>query len=73
MITPEIGKGSGRSKEETAGADKSHAHPTKGCPIGENVFDKVLYCGVCGRKMTRHSYVKHYADDSKTAWMVIFV
>ena len=23
----------------------SHAHPTDGAPIGENVFDKVLYCG----------------------------
>ena len=45
---------------------KSHAHPTEGCPIGENIFDSVLYCGVCGRKMTRHSYVKTYADRSKT-------
>lgn len=38
----------------------SHAHPTDGAPIGENVFDKVLYCGVCGRKMTRNSHVKEY-------------
>ena len=45
---------------------KSHAHPTQGCPIGENIFDSILYCGVCGRKMTRHSYVKTYADRSKT-------
>ena len=44
---------------------KSHAHPTEGCPIGENIFDSVLYCGVCGRKMTRHSYVKTYADSRK--------
>ncbi len=44
---------------------KSHAHPTEGCPIGENVFGSVLYCGVCGRKMTRHSYVKTDADGSK--------
>ena len=44
---------------------KSHDHPTKGCPIGENIFDSVLYCGVCGRKMTRHSYVKTYADGRK--------
>lgn len=43
----------------------THAHPTKGCPIGENIFDSVLYCGVCGRKMTRHSYVKTYADGRK--------
>ncbi|MCM1194136.1 MAG: recombinase family protein [Acetatifactor muris] len=42
----------------------SQGHPSKGYPIGENVFDKVLYCGVCGRKMTRHSYVKHLKDGS---------
>ena len=42
-----------------------HAHPTEGCPIGENIFDNVLYCGVCGRKMTRNSYVKTYADGRK--------
>ena len=28
-------------------------------------FLTVLNCGVCGRKMTRHSYVKHYADGSR--------
>jgi len=44
---------------------KSHAHPTEGCPIKENIFDSVLYCGVCGRKMTRDSYVKTYADGRK--------
>ena len=40
-------------------------HPTEGTPIGENIFDSVLYCGVCGRKLTRNSYVKHYADGRK--------
>ncbi len=40
-------------------------HPTEGYPIGENIFDNLLYCGVCGRKMTRSSYVKHYADGTK--------
>lgn len=43
----------------------AHAHWTEGMPIGENVFDHVLYCGVCGRKMTRHSYVKTYADGER--------
>lgn len=43
-----------RSKEQNA--------PSAGYPIGENIFDRVLYCGVCGRKMTRTSYVKHYED-----------
>lgn len=66
LITPEIGKGAARSKEKTAGADqKAMLIQRKDCPIGENIFDKVLYCGVCGRKMTRHSYVKHYADGSR--------
>ena len=44
---------------------ESHNHPTAGCPIGENIFDRVLYCGVCGRKMTRHSYVKDYMDGTR--------
>ena len=65
LITPEIKKEAARVRRKLREQTKSHAHPTKGCPIGENIFDKVLYCGVCGRKMTRHSYVKHYADDSK--------
>lgn len=43
----------------------SHNHPTNGYPIGENIFDSVLYCGVCGRKMTRYSHVKQYADGDK--------
>lgn len=43
----------------------SHGHPTKGCPIGENIFDKVIYCGVCGRKMTRNSHVKDYVDGRR--------
>lgn len=44
---------------------ESHSHPTFGVPIEENIFDKVLFCGVCGRKMTRNSYVKKYMDGSK--------
>lgn len=43
----------------------SHNHPAKGVPIGENVFGKVLHCGVCGRKMTRNSYVKNYVDGRR--------
>lgn len=45
---------------------KSHQHPTSGYPISENVFDQVLYCGVCGRKMTRSSAVKTYENGEKT-------
>lgn len=50
-----------RIEEESA----SCRHQTEGVPIGGNIFDHVLYCGVCGRKMTRHSYVKTYADGHK--------
>ena len=48
-------------KEKT----RSHAHPTEGYPLVENIFDSVLYCGVCGRKMTRDSNVKTYANGRK--------
>ena len=51
--------------QKLADRTKSHKHPTKGYPLGENIFDNVLYCGVCGRKMTRSSYVKDYADGHK--------
>lgn len=43
----------------------SHRHLTQGLPIGENIFDPVLYCGICGRKMTRSSPVKEYADGTR--------
>lgn len=43
----------------------SHKHTAKGCPIEENIFDSVLYCGVCSRKMTRISHVKQYANREK--------
>jgi len=65
LIQAEIVKEAARVRKKLREQTKSHGHPTKGCPIGENVFDKVLYCGVCGRKMTRHSYVKHYVDGSR--------
>lgn len=65
LITLEIMKEADGVRRKLREQTKSHDHPTKDCPIGENVFDKVLYCGVCGRKMTRHSYVRYYADDSK--------
>lgn len=44
---------------------ESHKHHTAGMPIGEDLFTGILYCGVCGRKMTRTSRVKTYADGSR--------
>ncbi len=43
----------------------SKKNHTSGYPIEENIFDSVLFCGVCGKKMTRSSYVKQYADGTK--------
>ena len=44
---------------------KQCKHPTKGCTISEDIFDEVLYCGVCGKKMTRSSQVKMYQIKKK--------
>lgn len=51
-----------KQQAETA----SRKHPAAGIPIGENVFHHVLCCGVCGKKMTRYSHAKMYADGKKT-------
>lgn len=44
---------------------ENRKYSTAECPIDENVFEDVLFCGVCGRKMTRHSHVRNYADGSR--------
>ncbi len=66
---PLIGKELYRSAAETCKRIKArtaaHKHPAKDYPIQENIFDNVLHCGVCGRKMTRNSHVKQYADGEK--------
>lgn len=65
LIGTEVAEGSARVRRKLRERTESHKHPTEGCPIGENIFDRVLYCGVCGRKMTRHSYVKRYEDGTR--------
>lgn len=65
LIEPETVAAAAKVREKWKERAKKFSHPTQGCPIGENIFDKVLYCGVCGRKMTRHSYVQDYADGSR--------
>ncbi|MGN0395956.1 MAG: recombinase family protein [Coprococcus sp.] len=42
-----------------------HKHPSKDCPIGENCFGGVLYCGLCGRKMIRSSCVRQCVNGKK--------
>ncbi len=44
---------------------ESHKHLAREFPIEENIFDSILYCGVCGRKMTRSSSVREYAGGQK--------
>ena len=65
LVDRELYQKSVEIREKMKECKASYNHPTKGYPIGENIFDGVLYCGVCGRKMTRSSYVKHYADGEK--------
>lgn len=65
LIGRETAEAAARVRRKLRERTESHSHPTEGCPIGENIFDKVLYCGVCGRKMTRHSYVKNHRDGTK--------
>ncbi len=40
-------------------------HPTKDYPLEENIFDGILYCGVCGRKMSRNSCLVQYVNGEK--------
>lgn len=69
LIGSELYRKAKETQEKIAQKTASHKNHTKGYPIGypieENIFDSVLYCGVCGRKMTRSSYVKKYADGDK--------
>lgn len=65
LVDGELYRRSVEIREKIQKRTASYNHPTKGYPIEENIFDSVLYCGVCGRKMTRSSYVKHYADGEK--------
>ncbi len=65
LVSTELYRKVQEARKRIEQASASHKHQTGGIPIGENIFDHVLYCGVCGRKMTRHSYVKAYADGHK--------
>lgn len=65
LIGEELYKSAAQVRKKIKARTMEHKHPAKGVPIEENIFDNVLYCGVCGRKMTRSSYVKQYADGEK--------
>lgn len=65
LVSVELYQKAQETRNRIEEASASYRHQTEGVPIEENIFDHVLYCGVCGRKMTRHSYVKTYADGHK--------
>lgn len=65
LIGENLYKSAAKVRKKIKARTTAHKHPTKGYPLEENIFDNVLYCGVCGRKMTRNSYVKQYADGEK--------
>lgn len=65
LVSTELYEKAQETRKKIQAATAGCKHPTEGIPIGENIFDHVLYCGVCRRKMTRHSYAKTYADGHK--------
>lgn len=65
LIEEKLYKSAAQVRKKIKERTMAHKHPAKEYPIEENIFDNVLYCGVCGRKMTRSSYVKQYADGEK--------
>lgn len=64
LVSPELYRKAQETGEKLRSIRESFRHPAKELPIGENVFEHVLCCGVCGKKMTRNSHVKTYADGS---------
>ena len=50
LISQELYRQAQQGLEKIRKKTAACAHPTKGCPLEENIFDKVLYCGVCGKK-----------------------
>lgn len=65
LIEKDLYQKSVKLRERINNRTASHKHHTKGYPIEENIFDSILHCGVCGRKMTRSSCVRQSADGDK--------
>lgn len=65
LIGEELYRRTVQIREKMKMRTAAHEHPAKGYPIEENIFDNVLFCGVCGKKMTRSSQVKQYASGEK--------
>lgn len=41
---------------------RSNKRVRRDIPLEENIFDKVIYCGVCGKKLTRETGSRQYKD-----------
>lgn len=54
-----------RIREKLRKKAKNRNPPSQGILAEERIFDQVLYCGVCGRKMTRTSYEKQRTDGTR--------
>ena len=50
LITPEIGKEAAGVRKKLREQTKSHAHPTEGCPIGENILTRCCTAAYAGGK-----------------------
>lgn len=61
LIDTETYKAAQKVRQEIEDVSAMNKHAA-GIPIQENIFDQVLYCGVCGKKMTRIGRVQTYAD-----------
>lgn len=62
LIENDIFEQARKVRQEIRERNKNTAADRK---IDEDVFEDILFCGVCGRKMTRHSHIRAYADGSK--------
>lgn len=65
LINTETYKAVQKVRQEINAVSAMKKHLAKDCPIEENIFENVLYCGICGRKMTRNSHVKNDAGGNK--------
>jgi hypothetical protein len=65
LISQELYEASQEIVSNIMNKSAAQSHHTAGYPLGENIFDSVLYCGVCGRKMTRNSHIKTYENGDK--------
>lgn len=65
LIPTELYRKAEKIRKRIADKTAVSRHLTVDCPIQENIFEHILYCGICGRKMTRNSHVKQYANGTK--------